>query len=124
MPSITIVRDSGYVDRLRAYEVLIDRQRLGELRNGESKQFTISPGQHELMVKVDWCSSKPVNFTAVEGEDMAFYAKSNVRDKTGYAILWLILFHRDAYLVVERGRPPEAPSPNKELETNELETNA
>ena len=40
MPLVTIIRDAGYVDRLRAYQVMIDGQTVGELKNGENKQLT------------------------------------------------------------------------------------
>ena len=81
MASLTIVRDSGYADRIRAYRVILDGQKIGEIRNGETKQFPIAPGRHRIALKVDWCGSKPVDFTVTETDNLAFQAKSNLRDR-------------------------------------------
>jgi quinol monooxygenase YgiN len=54
MPILEIRRDSGYADRIRAYEVWVDDAAVGKIRDGEVKQFTVSSGDHELRIKIDW----------------------------------------------------------------------
>jgi hypothetical protein len=43
MASVTIIRDSGYADRVRRYKVVIDGVVAGHVSNGESKEFSVSP---------------------------------------------------------------------------------
>lgn len=45
------------VDRTRKYKVLIDGEKVGALKNGGSESFEVGAGRHEVMMKVDWCSS-------------------------------------------------------------------
>ena len=102
MTLLRIVRDSGYADRLRAYKVILDGKATGEVRNGETKEFPISPGQHALSLKIDWCGSRTVEFT-VAGEDaLTFDAKSNLRGPKLLAAMWYVLFARSSYLRIEQ----------------------
>jgi len=57
--NLTVVRDSGYADRLRAYKIVLDGVVIGMIGNGETKTFPIVPGPHSLSLKIDWCGSKP-----------------------------------------------------------------
>jgi hypothetical protein len=50
----------------------------GEIGNGETKEFSISSGQHDLSLKIDRCGSKTMQFTVAEGDALTFGAKSNL----------------------------------------------
>jgi hypothetical protein len=39
---------------LRAYKVVVDGKTVGEIRNGETKEFPMSAGQHDVSLKIDW----------------------------------------------------------------------
>jgi hypothetical protein len=102
MPILEIRRDSGYADRLRAYEVLVDSAVVGELRDGEVKQFPIATGDHELRIKIDWCGSIPVKFNVGEGEVAAFEANSALRGGAIMGALWRALVARNTYVKLNR----------------------
>jgi hypothetical protein len=102
MASLAIERDSGYADRMRACQVIVDGMKVGEVRNGETKRFLISPGQHRFWLKIDWCGSNTVDFTVSEGDEIRFCAKSNLRGVKVFAALWYALFARNSYLSLER----------------------
>jgi hypothetical protein len=102
MASLTITRDSGYADRLRAYQVILDGERIGEIRNGETKEFSIGPGKHALSLKIDWCGSETVEFVLNPEETLAFQVKSSLRGKRVFLSLWYALFARNSYLLLER----------------------
>ena len=102
MSSLTIKRDSGYADRLRRYRVLVDGSEIGKIGNGETKTFQVAPGKHELLLKIDWCRSKPIEFLASEGASVTFLAKSNLRGLKLVAALWYALFAWNSWLVLER----------------------
>jgi hypothetical protein len=65
---VKIIRDSGYADHLRAYDVVLDGNKVGEIGNGEAREFRVSSGQHDLSLRIDWCGSKVIRFTAAEGD--------------------------------------------------------
>lgn len=81
MALLKIMRDSGYADRARAYTVVVDGKPVGHIRNGEIREFPITGGQHDLSLKVDWCRSNVIHFTAAEGDVVTFDAKSNLRGR-------------------------------------------
>jgi len=99
---LNIVRDWGYADRLRAYKVIVDGKTAGEIRNGETKEFPISSGQHELSLKIDWCGSKTIRFTVADGDVLTFDAKSNLRGPRVLALAWYALFAWSSYLHIEQ----------------------
>jgi hypothetical protein len=102
MVMMTVTRDSGYADVVRAYSVLLDGKKIGEIRNGETKKFSIEPGAHTMSFKIDWCGSKTLDFTAVEDQPLAFRAESNLR---GWRLLlagWYAIVDRTSYLLIEQ----------------------
>lgn len=104
MALLKITRDAGYVDLLRAYAVMLDGKKIGELKNGESKTFQISPGAHSISMKIDWYGSKTQQFQSVDTEPTAFKVSSNLR---GFKLLfgfWYILFDQSSYLAIERSQ--------------------
>jgi hypothetical protein len=59
MAEIKLTRPDGYkTDRLRAYQIYIDGQRVEKVKPGETKIFTVPPGRHELRLKQDWAASE------------------------------------------------------------------
>lgn len=59
MAEIELIRPNGYrVDRGREYRVDIDGQKVGNIKTGETKVFSLSPGAHEVQLKQDWASSE------------------------------------------------------------------
>jgi hypothetical protein len=102
MVTLTVSRDSGYVDNLRAYHILLDGKKIGKLKNGETREFTVDPGSHSIKAKIDWCSSQTLDFTATDGEPLVFHVKSNLRGMRLSLIFWKVLFAPDSYLHLER----------------------
>ena len=102
MASLTITRESGYADPLRAYKVVLNGERIGEIRNGETKEFSIGPGKHALSLKIDWCGSETVEFVVDREEKPAFQVKSSLRGKRVFLSLWYVLFARNSYLLLEQ----------------------
>ncbi|MFB7338220.1 hypothetical protein ACFC00_42515 [Streptomyces adustus] len=44
---------SSYRDALRGYAVLIDDTQVGSIRRGQTLRFEMSPGEHQLQLKID-----------------------------------------------------------------------
>ena len=105
MPFVKIMRDSGYADRIRAYEVWIDNCLVGTVRNGEVKQFAVASGHHNLRMRIDWCGSKLVDFHIGEQEQVAFEAKSGLRGWRIIGALWFAFFERSSWIELVRVTP-------------------
>ena len=41
----------------RKYRVVIDGKRVGSISHDGEEEFDIPAGKHEILLKVDWCSS-------------------------------------------------------------------
>jgi hypothetical protein len=99
MPTtITISRDSGYADRLRDYRVLIDRIEVAGIGNGETKTLEVSPGEHDLSLKIDWCRSNAVSFEISADQTVKFCCGSNLRGPRLVLAIYYVLFARNEYL--------------------------
>ena len=68
MAKLIIIRNSEYANRLRSYRIYLDGVKLGNVANGDSKEFVISAGRHQVYAKIDWCSSPTISFDIKEQE--------------------------------------------------------
>ena len=102
MGLLRLTRDSGYADRARAYKVILDGAEIGEIRNGETRDYPISAGRHELRLKIDWCGSNVVEFTAEGDAPTVFQVKSNLRGAHALLTFWYTFFARNSYLSIEQ----------------------
>ncbi len=82
-------------------KVFIDGVEVDRIKQGTTIQIEVPPGEHELRMKIDWCSSRPMLFTVSSSENLAFHVKSNLRGRT-FQVLYFTLFARDEYIVLER----------------------
>ena len=89
MAKIKLKRDSGYVDRIRAYHVVIDGKKIEKISNGESLEIPVQPGSHELFLKIDWCRSNKIQFSISEEETKVFDCGSSLR---GIKLLFAIFY--------------------------------
>lgn len=61
---LNIARVTSYPDRLRSYKIVVDEKEMGIIKAGESVQVSIEPGNHRVYLKIDWCRSNIIEFTA------------------------------------------------------------
>ena len=98
MSSIKISRESGYADRVRDYKVVCNSETIGTISNGETKVFEIPEGQHELYLKIDWCSSNKVNFELNKEDQIKISGGSSLKGMKIFLAVVYILFKKDEYL--------------------------
>lgn len=97
---IRLKRDSGYVDRMRAYKVMLDGEQVAKIKNGEQIEIDVAPGNHELYLKIDWCQSNRIEFD-LNKNAMEFECGSSLRgDKfwIPFIELYYITFKRKEYI--------------------------
>ena len=89
------------LDRLRSYEVLLDGNLVGRINAGEVFEYDISPGEHGLQLKIDWCGSPTLDFAIEDGEVIDFECGG----LSGYKILLALpitILQKNRYLWVEQ----------------------
>ncbi len=69
MARIVIVRSNEYMNRFRGFSLHLNGEKLGDIYNDEKEEFEIPEGEHELVAKIDWCSSSVINFN-ISGNDV------------------------------------------------------
>jgi hypothetical protein len=84
MVKLIIIRNSEYVNRLRTYRIYLDEVKLGNVGNGEAKEFIIPAGRHQVCAKINWCSSPTLSFE-VNDQETRTYQVGNFRHSN-----WLI----------------------------------
>ena len=62
---IVLTRDrGGWRDRFRSYAVMVDKQEVGQVRRGQRLEIPVTPGLHQIFLKIDWCTSPTVEVDA------------------------------------------------------------
>lgn len=64
VPTIEVLRESSFIGCLFSYIVFVDDVEIGRISNGEKKRFELTPGLHEVYIKLNWswCYSPKVSF--------------------------------------------------------------
>ena len=96
--SLTITRGTAYVDRVRAYKVMLDGDELGRIKNDTTSTFSVPPGAHELHLKVDWASSPVVSFDVAPGQEVRYACRPTTN---AFFALIYSLFARKNYITLE-----------------------
>ena len=103
MSTLRIRRADEFADYFRAYSILLDGTKLGNLKHGETLEFSIAPGQHQLRMKIDWCGSNTVQFIASsDGDLLTFRARSNLKGLASLKALYYVIFKPDEWIVLEQ----------------------
>ena len=98
--SVVISRKSaGWRDRARSYVVLIDDQPAAKIKHGQRVEVPVTPGRHELHLKISWCSSRSFTFHAGPGEVAEFYCEPG---GPASAALGQVLADTDRYIRLTR----------------------
>jgi len=53
-PTIEVLRESSFIGSLLSYKIFVDGTEIGKIKNGEKKQFELTPGLHEIHIKQNW----------------------------------------------------------------------
>jgi hypothetical protein len=102
-PHVTLVivhrLPTGWRDRLRRYEVLIDDRVVGRLRPGEFGRYEVAPGHHVLAVAIDWKRSRSFDVSGVGDGTKSF--RCGPRGSALWALVDLFKRADDTWLFLE-----------------------
>jgi hypothetical protein len=92
MAKIILHRKPAFSHRFRPVEIFIDGEKAGLIKNGDTQEFTVSPGNHKVHCKMGWYYSDPFSVTP-EGGEVKFLKIDLGPRSMGviYAILFLAL---------------------------------
>lgn len=97
LASIKVRRASNLLtDSLRAYEVVIDGCVAGRIRLGESQDFEVAAGPHEVFLKISWCRSEKIALRLAAGQEAVIDCSAR-RLITGF---YWVTFGRSRYIKV------------------------
>lgn len=95
---LILIRVNGYVDRLRAYQVMLDGVSVGQILDGEKKVYPLALGDHEISLSIDWCGSQIVRFSVSAAESKNLSCGSNLDGIRFLFFLWYATFGRRDYI--------------------------
>ena len=68
MAKIKIERNSEWNNRARAIGIYISDEKVGTINNGETQEYEVENGEHEIFAKIDWCRSPKIKLNLSENE--------------------------------------------------------
>ena len=98
MARLILKRPSKWIDLARSYKVYVDGQKIGELYDGETKEFEMTPGQHTIKAKIDFLSSKPVHFEVKNDDETKQMLVKNNTSLWLFALIFFIGFFMAQYI--------------------------
>ena len=96
--SVTICRNNDPTNVLRKYKVIIDGAVVGDIGSGEIAHYPISPGLHEVQVKIDWCTSKPLRINKSSEENILLECGATYND---YRCIYKWMVNPSEYVYVK-----------------------
>lgn len=80
MSTLKITRDSQFANKMRAYQIFLDEEQIGEIKNGSTFEYILTPGEHTLYLQIDWSKSKAHTFHVTDEEQIhTFQCGSRLR---------------------------------------------
>ncbi len=99
---VSLVRRSAVSDNLKAYTILIDGVEAAQIRDGQSILIPVSPGPHTVQMSMDWCRSKPAEFSVTEGQGIQFECGSSLGGWRVILALLYITLLRNRYMWIRQ----------------------
>jgi hypothetical protein len=82
--SVRVVRTSQFVNRWRPIRVCVDGREVGTVRNGETMDFVVEVGEHDVYAAIDWVRSETVRVACAAGTPAVLRLSSPL---TGWKLL-------------------------------------
>ena len=89
MAKLSLYREPvAWMDRLRAYTLMVDGVARSAVKNGETIEVELAPGPHRVQMKIDWATSPEMLVDG--GGDVALRCRANANPFLGllYITIW------------------------------------
>ena len=77
---------------IRDYQIYLDCEKIGNIANGEKKEFQIPDGKHTLIAKIDWCSRPEVALDITKDQPNVFKVGGFKNANWFILIVFLLVF--------------------------------
>ena len=77
--TLHVERHAGNLGISRKYKIFIDGNKRADISTMENCTFQVDPGHHEIIIKVDWCSSPSLSINIRAGEEIKVICRGDVR---------------------------------------------
>lgn len=98
---ITVRRRWRFTDWARGYRVLVNGEKVGVIRNGQTKSFAVASGPCEATVRMDWCGSPKVAFDLPPEGEQRLECASRFTILSSILAPFYALFARNHYLTLQ-----------------------
>ncbi len=98
MGLLRLSRESGRTDRYRDYRVVLDGIEIGRISDGQAESFKIAPGQHTLVLKIDWCRSNRLVVDIAASETWTVSCGSSIQGDRAILAVFYVFFAWHKYL--------------------------
>jgi hypothetical protein len=106
MGTLSITRTSQYTNSHRRCSILVDGIHAADVSDGETARIQVDDGIHEVVAKLDWCRSKPLEVEVEPGGQVRLRTGCDVRGwKVCLALLYVLV--PGWYLYVDSADPGE-----------------
>jgi hypothetical protein len=101
--SIKIKRNKKWKGSLNSYQIILDGEATGYIRNNKSISIMVKPGHHFLKLKLHPVSSPQIDFDINPGEEIRFECEPNL-SVLAYQLLGLWAFDEgvDDWILLKR----------------------
>jgi hypothetical protein len=101
MAEIVVRRKAAlWQDRGRNYRIVVDGKDAGTVANGAEARISLTPGRHTVQLKIDWCSSPPVE---VDVDPVGAYVLEGGSNVSPFLGIFYITFWKNRYLWLRDG---------------------
>lgn len=102
--SVLVIRraHASWADRFRDYRVLVDGQQRALIGDDATVQIPVTPGEHLVRLKIDWCGSQEMRVNVGHGEIVRLECRAN---SNPLKMLFYISIFRDRYVSLKTVNP-------------------
>ncbi|MFD0975423.1 hypothetical protein [Salinimicrobium gaetbulicola] len=90
MGKLRIHRSNQWYGGVRDYKIFLDNQKIGEVGKGDTKEFNIPDGEHQLFAKIDWFETEKVSLNLEKDEEREIVLKSSEKSKWTIPIIFIL----------------------------------
>jgi len=92
MGKVRIHRSNQWYGGVRDYKIFLDNEKIGEVGRGDTKEFTIPDGEHQLFAKLDWFETKKISLNLEKNEVKEINFKSSQKSKLTIPFIFILPF--------------------------------
>ena len=94
-------RDGTWQGLLRSYTVLVDGETAGKVAYDSEISLPVSPGTHQVRMKIDWCGSPTLSVSVGAGETKVVECGAN---GSPWTALYYVVWKAQQYLWVKEAK--------------------